>query len=201
VAVLVDLGAFAVAATLIVLLPGPDTLVVLRGLVRGGRPMAARTAAGVLTGLTVWVGGAALGLSALLRASHDGYLALRMAGGAYLIFVGVQSWRSRGSVAATATGTARAGYLAGLLTDLLNPKVGVFFITFLPGFVPQGTPVLAMTLLLGGVFLLLTAGYFVVMLAAAGRVHGWLDDRRTRRRVERATGTVLVGFGLRLLLE
>ena len=201
---LVSVGSFALAATLIVLLPGPDTMVVVRGLVRGGRSQGARTAAGVLTGLAVWVGAAALGLSALLRASHDGYLALRVTGGAYLIVMGVQSWRSRSVPDASREAAAtpgRSGYLAGLLTDLLNPKVGVFFITFLPGFVPHGAPVLAVTLLLGGIFVVLTAAYFGVMLAAADRVQGWLDDRRTRRRVERAPGTVLVGFGARLLVE
>lgn len=200
---LLSFGSFAVAATLIVLLPGPDTLVVLRGLVRGGRALATRTAAGVLTGLAVWVAAAALGLSAVLRASHDGYLALRVAGGAYLIFMGVQSWRSRGGVAATvdAASPARAGYLAGLLTDLLNPKVGVFFITFLPGFIPRHAPVLQTTLGLGAVFVVLTAAYFASLLVAAGRLRRWLDARSTRRRLERATGTVLVGFGIRLLLE
>jgi threonine/homoserine/homoserine lactone efflux protein len=87
------------------------------------------------------------------------------------------------------------------MTDLLNPKVGVFFITFLPGFVPHGSSVLLFTLLLGAIFVALTAAYFGVLLVAAGRVKGWLENQRTRRRVERATGTVLLGFGLRLLAE
>ncbi|HET9692394.1 MAG TPA: LysE family translocator [Acidimicrobiales bacterium] len=203
---LLSLGSFAVAATLIVLLPGPDTMVVLRGLLRGGRAAAARTAAGVLTGLVLWVGAAALGLAALLRASHDGSLVLRLVGGVYLVWMGVQSWRSRGAMPEPGAGRGpagrvRSGYAAGLLTDLLNPKVGVFFVTFLPGFVPHGSPVVPFTVLLGGVFVVLTAAYFAALVAAAGRVRGWLDDRRTRRRVERATGAVLCGFGLRLVLE
>src|SRR5271167_1622121 len=87
--------AFSGAGALIVLLPGPDTLVVVRSLLRYGRGSAIRSVAGVLTGLSVWVLAAALGLSALLRASHDGYLALRWAGAAYLIWIGVQSLRAR----------------------------------------------------------------------------------------------------------
>ena len=221
--VLVSLGAFTVAAVLIVLLPGPDTLVVLRNLVRGGRRTAARTAAGVLTGLAVWVLAAALGLSALLRASHDGYLALRIAGGCYLVWLGVQSWRSRGAPATTPASTTataptstptstpaspieagpgwRTGYAAGLATDLLNPKVGVFFVTFLPGFIPAHRSVAGTSLLMGAIFVALTAAYFVALLAAAGRVVRWMGDRRVRRRMDRATGAVLLAFGVRLILE
>ena len=88
---------FSLAAALIVLVPGPDTLVVLRALIRGGRARAARAVAGVLCGQCVWVGAAAFGLSALLRASHAGYVALKIAGGAYLITLGVQSLRRRGT--------------------------------------------------------------------------------------------------------
>src|SRR6185437_4431450 len=93
---LLSLGAFTIAAALIVLLPGPDTLVVLRNLVRGGRSSAVRTVLGVLSGLTVWVVTAALGLSAVLRASQQAYLALRIAGAVYLLWLGIQSLRARG---------------------------------------------------------------------------------------------------------
>src|SRR4051812_1030637 len=122
---------FAVASILIVLLPGPDTLVVVRSLLRGGRRRAVATVIGVLTGLTIWAVSASLGLSALLRASHTGYDVLRIVGAAYLIFIGVQSLRGR-SAPTGAEETVprrqygpliRSGYAAGLATDLLNPKV------------------------------------------------------------------------------
>src|ERR1700710_2971280 len=96
------IATFPLAAVLIVLLPGPDTLVVVRNLVRGGRAMAAKTVLGVLSGLGVWVVTAALGLSAVLRASEDAYLALRLTGAAYLVWIGIQSLRSRGQVATDA---------------------------------------------------------------------------------------------------
>ena len=200
-----SLAAFTLAAVLIVLLPGPDTLVVLRNLLRGGRGAAIRTVLGVLTGLAVWVVTAALGLSAVLRASHDAYLALRIAGAAYLIWLGVQSLRSRGAVADEAPtrrrGLIGTGYPAGLATDLLNPKVGVFFVTFLPSFVPRGYPVGWVTLLLGGVYVGLTALYFAVLIAVSRPVTRWLSTRHIRRRMDRLTGLVLLGFGLRLSLE
>jgi threonine/homoserine/homoserine lactone efflux protein len=203
---------FAVAAALIVLLPGPDTLVVVRSLLREGRQHAALTVVGVLSGLAVWVAAAALGLSALLRASHDGYLALRIVGAGYLLWLGVQSLRARAGLTtgqpevATAGGGRRlgllgTGYGAGLATDLLNPKVGVFFVTFLPGFVPHGQPVGTTSLVLGGIFIVETAVYFAVLLLLAGRVTSWFNSPRVRRRLERATGLVLIGFGLRLGVE
>jgi threonine/homoserine/homoserine lactone efflux protein len=199
---LLSLATFTVAAALIVLLPGPDTLVVLRNLVRGGRGTAVRTVLGVLTGGLCWVVAAALGLSAVLRASHDAYLALRIVGAAYLIWLGINSLRARGTRDRPARpGLLGRGFSAGLATDLLNPKVGVFFVTFLPGFVPAGYPIGWLSLALGGIFLLLTALYFAVLIAAATQVSGWLAAGHIRRRLDRATGLVLVGFGLRLALE
>jgi threonine/homoserine/homoserine lactone efflux protein len=202
---LVAVGSFAVAAVLIILLPGPDTLVVVRSIVRGGRSHGVATAAGVLTGLTVWVGTAALGLSALLRASEVGYDVLRFAGAAYLVWLGVQTLRTRGSVpvpdARGRRGVGGTGFLAGLVTNLLNPKVGVFFVTFLPAFVPHGAPVGLTSLLFGAVFVVLTIGYFVLLLAVASRVTRWMTAPRIRRRLDTATGAVLVGFGVRLAVE
>jgi threonine/homoserine/homoserine lactone efflux protein len=200
---LLSLGAFAIAATLIVLLPGPDTLVVLRNLVRSGRPGAVRTVLGVLTGLTVWVVTASLGLSAVLRASHEAYLALRVAGALYLLWLGIQSLRARSAAldAPSRRSLVGTGYPAGLATNLLNPKVGVFFVTFLPGFVPAGFSVGWVSLLLGAIFVLLTIGYFALLIAASGPITRLLTTGRIRRRIERATGLVLIGFGLRLGLE
>jgi threonine/homoserine/homoserine lactone efflux protein len=199
---------FALAAALIVLLPGPDTLVVLRNLVRGGRRRAALTVVGVLCGLSVWVTAAALGMAALLHASENAYLALRVVGAVYLLWLGVQTLRSRSvpdlvpdrPPELPAGGSGR-GFGAGLATDLLNPKVGVFFVTFLPGFVPDGQPVGAASLTFGAIFVVETAAYFALLLFLAGRITGWLRDTTVRRWLDRATGTVLIGFGLRLVVE
>jgi threonine/homoserine/homoserine lactone efflux protein len=197
---LVSLVTFSLAAMLVVLLPGPDTLVVVRNLVRGGRPVAARTVLGVLSGLTVWVITAVLGLSAVLRASHDAYVGLRIVGAAYLIYLGVKSLRSRADKELSSRRLLGTGCTAGLLTDLLNPKVGVFFVTVLPGFVPRGYSVPWMSLLLGAIFVILTGAYFVVLLIASQSVTRWLTESRLRKRIDRCAGVVLIGFGLRVAL-
>lgn len=200
---------FAAASALIVLLPGPDTLVVVRNLLRGGRRRAAATVVGVLSGLVIWVLAASLGLAAVLRASHTGYEVLRYVGGAYLVYIGIQALRSRAAPIGLGEGPAPrrmgpllgSGYVAGLATDLLNPKVGVFFVTFLPAFVPRGADVGWVTLALGAVFILETLVYFIALIGVADRVVSWMTDARTRRRLDRGAGLVFIGFGLRLATE
>jgi threonine/homoserine/homoserine lactone efflux protein len=200
--------AFTAASILIVLLPGPDTLAVVRGLLRGGRRQSTLTAVGVLSGLAVWVVAAAFGLSAVLRASHAGYTALRVAGAVYLVWLGAQSLRARLLVDSdTVVPPSRrrallgSGFGAGLATDLLNPKVGVFFVSFLPGFVPTGHSVATMSLLFGAIFITETALYFAVLIGLATRVTAWMTNARIRRRLDRVTGFVLIAFGLRLATE
>lgn len=200
---LISVVAFVGAAVLIVLLPGPDTLVVVRSILRGGRRQGTLTAVGNLCGLTVWVLAAALGLAAMLEASEVGYAALRIVGACYLVLLGIQAWRSRGRVASeehhrSVLGT---GFRAGFLTNLFNPKVGVFFVTFLPGFVPDGASVLLVTMLFGAIFIVLTALYWLLLLGLAGKVTAWMSTPAIRRRLDVATATVLVAFGVRLATE
>ncbi|MCW2604080.1 MAG: rhtB [Pseudonocardiales bacterium] len=209
---LVTVATFAIAAALLVILPGPDTLVFLRSLVRDGRGAAVRTLAGTLTGLAIWVSVAVLGLTAVLRASHDAYLALRVIGAAYLIWLGFQALRPsrRSAAAADAADAAErpparmslsSGFVAGLATDLLNPKVGIFFVTFLPTFIAADQPVAATSLLLGGIYIAETAVYFIVLLGASRAVTRWMSTERIRRRIDRTMGAVFIAFGLRLVLE
>lgn len=195
--------AFTGAAVLIVLLPGPDTLVVVRSILRGGRRQGLLTALGNLCGLTIWVTCAVLGIAAVLRASEVGYDALRVIGACYLIYLGVLAWRSRGTVEEVDSGggVLGTGFKAGILTNLFNPKVGVFFVTFLPGFVPDGASVGLTTAAFGGIFVLLTALYWLALLGVAERVRTWMSTPRIRRRMDVATAGVLVGFGVKLATE
>lgn len=201
---LLNVLAFVGAATLIVLLPGPDTLVVVRSILRGGRRQGTLTALGNLTGLTIWVAAAALGIAALLHASQIGYDVLRGVGACYLIYLGVTAFASRGVVhdaPQARAGVLGTGYRAGVLTNLLNPKVGVFFVTFLPGFVPHGTSAGVMTAVFGAIFVILTALYWVLLLAVSGKVTAWMNAPTIRRRLDIATSGVLIAFGVRLATE
>lgn len=201
----VSLVPFTFAAILIVLLPGPDTLVVVRNMLFGGRRQGALTALGNLCGLAIWVCVATFGLAAALRASQVGYDVLRVVGAAYLMWLGVAALRSRGAgldvTAERRRGLLGNGFSAGLLTNLLNPKVGVFFVSFLPGFIPHHHSIAAASLLLGTIFVVLTALYWIALLALAGKVTAWMDRPRVRRWLNMVTGMVLVGFGLRLATE
>jgi len=210
------LPAFALASTLLILAPGPDSLLVLRNTLRHGRRAGWVTATGTMSGLLAWAAAAAFGLSALLQVSHLGYDVLRLAGACYLLWLGVSSlWPSRGThggpaAEAEATGPAdpapaRAGwrrvYLNGLLSNLFNPKIGVFFVAFLPGFIPAGAPAPLFPLVLGLWFIAETGAWLATLAWMAARGAGWLRRSTVQRWLERVTGVALIGFGLRLATQ
>jgi len=205
---------FALAATLLILAPGPDFMLVMRNTVRGGRRAGWVTACGTLSGLTVWALAAALGLSALLRVSHVAYDVLRFCGAVYLIWLGVTSlgnFRRKGTdragpapdIAALGQAPSRPGraYLNGMLSNLLNPKISVFFMAFLPAFVPAGASASQFSLVLGAWFIAETGLWLAVVAWLADRGVRWLRRPRVQRWLERITGIVLIGFGLRLATE
>jgi threonine/homoserine/homoserine lactone efflux protein len=223
--------AFALTATLLILAPGPDSLLVMRNTLRGGRRAGWATTCGTMSGLGVWAVAAALGLSALLRVSHLGYDVLRLVGAGYLIWLGVGSLRpsrrrparaglpSLGEAATgepaisqaavtpspdgPAAGWRRGGrmYLNGVLCDLCNPKIGVFFVAFLPGFIPARGSATAFSLALGLWFIVETGVWLAVLSWMVAGGVGWLRHSSAQRWLERATGVVLIGFGLRLAVS
>ena len=207
------LPAFALASTLLILAPGPDSLLVLRNTLRHGRRAGWVTASGTMSGLLAWAVAAAFGLSALLRVSDLGYNAVRLAGGCYLLWLGVSSlWPFRGRPATPVTAAGPAGpaagkagwrraYLNGLLSNLLNPKIGVFFIAFLPGFIPAGAPAPLFPLALGLWFIAETGVWLATLAWMAARGAGWLRRSTVQRWLERITGVALIGFGLRLATQ
>lgn len=204
---------FAVVAGLLTLVPGIDTALVLRSSISKSRSFAFATALGINTGTMVWGIAAALGVSALLAASEFAYRALTMGGAAYMVWLGVSLlWKSRGQAAAAAAvdvDTVPAipgrqlfrGWLTGTGTNLLNPKVGVFYIATIPQFIPPGTPPLLMGILLAGVHCVLGLAWSTFLIYGAGFASQWLKGARSVRIIDRVTGTVLVCFGLRLALE
>lgn len=191
--------AFAAVAALLTITPGADTALVLRAAVGGGPRAAMVAGAGVCSGVLVWGALTAIGLAALVRASPTAYDALRLAGAAYLLWLGVRTWRRAGEQGADAT--AGPWFRTGLLTNLLNPKVGAFYLSFLPQFLPHGVPVLAAALLLAGIHAVEGMAWFALLAGATARFAQLLSRERVRRAVQRVTATVLVGFGVRLVLE
>jgi threonine/homoserine/homoserine lactone efflux protein len=193
---------FVLASAALVLLPGPDSMLMLRAIALDGRAAGIRTGLGILSGLVVWIVSAVAGLAALLKASDVGYTTLRLVGAAYLLLLGVQALRSRGvpdpDERRRLFGT---GYAAGLATNLFNPKVGVFFVTFLPGFVPEGASLAWTSLLFGGIFVVETLLYFGALLVLVEPVARAMRTEAVRNRINRVSGGVLIAFGLRLATE
>jgi threonine/homoserine/homoserine lactone efflux protein len=197
---------FAVVAAALTVTPGLDTALVLRSALGGRRREAMATGAGIVAGLLVWGAAAAAGVSALLTTSEAAFDALRWAGAAYLVWFGgrllVRAVRGgAGPDAPDAPGrsTWRAAR-TGLVTNLLNPKVGVFYVALLPQFVPVGSDPLLVGLLLATVHGLLSLTWFALLAALAGVLAPWLRRPATERAVEGVTGAILVGFGVRLAL-
>jgi threonine/homoserine/homoserine lactone efflux protein len=196
---------FAVVAAALTITPGLDTALVLRAALTRARREAMATAAGIVAGLFVWGAAAAVGVSALLAASATAFDVLRYAGAAYLVGYGVRllvaaaRHRPDGDrPASEVPGSALRAARAGLLTNLLNPKVGVFYIALLPQFVPAGSDPLLGGLLLAAVHGALSAVWFLLLISLATALSRWLRRPTTVRVIDGVTGTALVGFGVRL---
>jgi threonine/homoserine/homoserine lactone efflux protein len=201
---------FAVVAGLLTIIPGLDTALVLRAAITQGRRPAFATALGINTGALAWGAGAAVGVSALLTASAVGYTCVRIAGAGYMIWLGGKMLRSALSKDASsdesmapaerAPASAWRSWQRGLLTNLLNPKIGAFYIAVLPQFIPAHSPHLAMGLLLAGVHDIEGMVWFAALILGAQSIRRWLGRRSARRTIDGTTGAVLVGFGVKLSL-
>jgi RhtB (resistance to homoserine/threonine) family protein len=192
-------------SVLLILIPGPDTAVVTKNALLGGRRSGVFAAIGVSIGLTIWTVAAALGIAALLKASAVAFLVLKLAGAVYLIWIGVQMLRARDFLVDAPAQQGRTGGRAalrqGLLSDLGNPKIAVFFTSFLPQFIHGSGSAFAPLLLLGGIFAVLTLLWLAPYGLVVGRASAVLRRPLVRKTLDRFTGLVLVGFGIRLAFE
>jgi threonine/homoserine/homoserine lactone efflux protein len=203
--------AFVGVATLVIVTPGPDTAVTIRGTLLGGRRAGVLTASGVVTGQACWTLAASAGITALLVASEPAFLALKFAGAAYLVYLGLQAlWGAiRGGEPhgeAETDGTSRlpdrTAYRQGLISDLGNPKMAAFFTSLLPQFgTTDAGPSFWLMLGLGLTFCLMTWLWLVLYATVVHRLGDALRRSGVRRAIEAATGTVLVALGLRLATE
>lgn len=203
-----SLISFTILAGLLTMLPGLDTAQVLRSVTIGGVKNAYATVAGILTGVWIWGAAAALGISALLIASHVAYTFVKWAGAVYLVFLGLKMlWDSRNISHETIKAntdtikSVRKTFARALIINLTNPKTGVFYIAVLPQFLPEEFPALVGGLLLATIHNLLTFIWFTLLIYGASFAKETLKNPRVQKIIERASGIALIGFGIRVAFE
>jgi threonine/homoserine/homoserine lactone efflux protein len=200
--------AFSALAALLTIAPGPDFVLVVRTAIGYDRKCAVAVSLGICSGLFVWALVSAIGVAAVVTASAVAYTALRVAGGAYLLWLGISAIRhaGRGDDVATPNSTPRFrssvhAFRTGLINNILNPKVGVFYVTAVPTFVPDDAPVLLVSLLLASIHVVMGVAWLVGVAVLVDRVRVLLTRRRAQRRLERASGAALMGFGVAIAID
>ena len=194
------LAAFLGVSLVVIVTPGQDTALTIRNSLLGGRRAGVATAVGVVSGQLVWATAASAGLSAVLLASAPVFTAIRLAGAAYLVVLGAQALLAAIRGARTGhvgTPRRRAPYRQGVLSNLGNPKMAVFFTSLLPQFGASFAGMLA----LGIAFASLTLAWLTLYAVAVAKASGFLQQSAVRRALDAATGLVLVGLGLRVAAE
>lgn len=201
------LYAFIGVAALLTIIPGADMALVTKNVLMVGRTRATLTIVGICAGCVVHATASALGLSAILATSATAFNVVKTLGAGYLIWIGIQSIRdSRSSVAPIqsneASKRARFGpFLQGFLTNILNPKVAVFYLTFLPQFVSPGDPVLERSLLLASIHIAMGFVWLTAYAWFIDRVGAVLTRPRVKMWLEGVTGGLLIALGARLAWE
>lgn len=202
--------AFTGVAALLTITPGADTLLVMRSVLARGPRAGMLTALGIASGCLLHATLSALGLSLILLRSAALYDAVKFLGAAYLVYLGVQSvrhaWRNQpATLLASSTSVAPAEPLRafgeGLLTNLFNPKVAIFYLAFLPQFISPGDAVLTKSLLLAFIHAVMGVGWLSLVSLCLGRLRAVLERPWVKRTIETTTGAILLLFGVRLALE
>jgi threonine/homoserine/homoserine lactone efflux protein len=201
---------FLVGSILVTVVPGADMALVTRQVLVGGTALAQRTIYGNMTGLVVHATALAVGLSALLLASAEAYTAVRLAGAAYLIFLGVQAllsarragWEGpEGIPTPSRAPSNRTAYAQGLISTVLNPKPALLFLTFVPQFVDATRPVVPQIAFLTGIHIVIGLIWMTAYAHMVFRAQVTLTRADVRRWLEGLTGVVLIALGLRVALE
>jgi threonine/homoserine/homoserine lactone efflux protein len=202
-----SLVAFLVAAGLLTLTPGLDTAMVLRSATVEGRRAAVLAAIGIGLGCLTWGASVALGLGALLTASALAFTVLKWAGAAYLLYLGVRLIAKPRRALVLPSGPTGPGggplspLRRGLLTNLLNPKVGVFYVSFLPQFAPPGVPMAPYVFMLACIHVVMGLAWSGALIAATVPIGRYLARPGVVTVMDRLTGCVFVAFGARLALS
>jgi threonine/homoserine/homoserine lactone efflux protein len=196
-----SIAAFAVMSLILTVTPGPDSLLVLRASLRGGRRAGARVAGGAASGSLAWGICSVAGLTAILAASADAYRVVQLAGAAYLIFLGIRGWRATKSAVAGPEPASQGhgpGFRAGLVSNLLNPKVGLFFLAIMPQFIPRHADAAGYALAFAVTDAVIAAAWLATVAWISGKARALLRSPRARAALDRATGTTLIALGLKV---
>jgi len=208
-------ASFALVAGLMTIIPGLDTVLVVRTALAQGRRRGFAVALGINTGVLIWGAAAAVGVSAILVASHLAYDLVRLAGAMYLVLLGSSmlwhTWSRRAAggaevasgqqESAAAPRTVLRSWARGVTTNLLNPKIGAFYVAILPQFIPAHSPHLLMGLTLAGVHDAEGIIWFTMLISAAHLARKFLESDRAQKIMDRIAGAVLIGFGVKLALS
>jgi threonine/homoserine/homoserine lactone efflux protein len=203
-------AAFLAVSAIVIVTPGQDTALTIRNSLLGGRRSGIFTAFGVSAGQACWTLAASAGVAALLVASEPAFVALKIAGAAYLVFLGAQALHgaffgaaSQGPVVRRSEPrlSGRVAFRQGLISNLGNPKMAVFFTSLLPQFTSSGKASFGALLALGLVFCAMTLVWLSAYSLVVAKAGDFLRRPRVRRAIDAVVGAVLIAFGLRLAAE
>ncbi|MGM0900687.1 MAG: LysE family translocator [Bacillota bacterium] len=197
---------FLILSLFVVMSPGIDTALITKRTISDGRIDGYKMALGITTGSLVHTFAAAFGLSAILMQSAVAFEIVKYVGAIYLIYLGLSSFISRKKKATSAENQyndemKKSAFKQGLFSNILNPKVAMFFLTFLPQFVKTGENATQQLIIMGVIYTLLSISWFFIYVFFINYLREWLMSPKVQRIMDKATGLVLIGFGLKLALD
>lgn len=200
---------FVLMCIFVIILPGPDTAIVTKNTITAGKAGGLKTVFGICCALLIHTSAAVLGLSALIVKSAFLFSIFKYVGAIYLIYLGVRTLCSlkkkevAASVEINSIGTSVSStcYKQGFLTNLLNPKVAILFLTFFPQFVESKSNTFLPFLTMGMIYILLTIIWSILYVYLIHQISTFMKKPKTQSMIEGITGTILVGFGIKLFLE
>ena len=200
---------FVITCVFLVILPGPDTAIMTKNTLTVGKQGGFKTMLGICCALSIHTLTAIVGLSAIIAKSALLFSIFKYVGAVYLIYLGVKSlWTLRNKEKAEITETVaknkhknKSSFKQGFLTNLLNPKIAVFFLTFLPQFVNPGSHTIIPFLILGITYIVLTVVWYLFYIYLLNQISAFMKKPKTQKVIEGITGTILIGFGIKLALE
>ncbi|MGG0717262.1 LysE family translocator [Robertmurraya massiliosenegalensis] len=198
-----DFFTFLLLSLFVVMSPGIDTALITKRTISDGRKDGYRIALGITTGSLVHTLAAAFGLSAILMQSAIAFEIVKYVGAIYLIYLGATSFikKDKETKSGLEKNTKKSPFTQGLLSNVLNPKVAMFFITFLPQFVNGSNNVTTQLIMMGVIYTVLSITWFFVYVFFINYLREWLMSAKVQRMMDKTTGIILIGFGLKLALE